>query len=177
VPDVDAQETRYALQIPHGLSLMAFDDWNATVRGLDAFPRDEWPPVDKVHFSFQVMVATGSLMAALAVWTLLDWLRRRREPSRWQLWSYALSGPMGLIALESGWLVTEYGRQPWVVRGALRTADAVTGFKPLAPSFFLFSAVYLGLTFVVLFLLGRQIAGTLPREPVVPTAGASHADY
>ena len=168
IPDEATETTRHALEVPGALSFMAFDDFHAQVKGLDAFPRDQWPPISKVHFSFQAMVGAGSALAGLAVWTLGRRLLRKRDFPRPLLWSYALGGPLGWVALEAGWLVTEYGRQPWVVRGVMRTREAVTGFTPLAPSFFLFGAVYVGLAFVVVFLLGRQILDS------VPTAEAKH---
>lgn len=162
--DEEKEETRWALELPAGLSFLAFADPNAEVKGLVEFPRSEWPPTAKVHFAFQAMVGAGVAMAGVAFWSIARWLRRRREPTRSLLWAFVASSPLGLLALEAGWLVTEYGRQPWVVRGALRTADAVTSFSPLAPTFFFFTLVYLGLAGVVVYLLGRQIAGSIPKD-------------
>ncbi len=162
LPDEASAQTRYALELPGGLSWMAYGDAHAEVKGLHAFPRDEWPPIAKVHLSFQTMVGAGSAMALMALWTLAQRLWRRRPPGKAMLWGYVLCSPLGLVALEAGWLLTEYGRQPWVVRGALRTRDAVTSFSPLAPSFFAFTLVYLGLGAIVLFLLGRQVRASLP---------------
>jgi cytochrome d ubiquinol oxidase subunit I len=133
------------------------------VKGLDAFPRDEWPPVAKVHLAFEVMVGTGSLMALLAVVTLLlRWRHKAWPEGRRVLWGWLLCGPLGVVALEAGWLVTEWGRQPWIVRGLMRTADAVTPVRPLAVPFVTFTLVYLFLGAMVVFLLVRQVAGTLP---------------
>jgi cytochrome d ubiquinol oxidase subunit I len=151
------------LEIPKGLSIMAFADPDAEVKGLNDFPRDEWPPVVKVHLAFQVMVLTGGAMALLSVVTLfLRWRRKGWPEDRRVLWGWLVCGPLGVVAMEAGWLVTEWGRQPWIVRGVMRTADAVTPVPHLAAPFWTFSLVYLFLWAMVTFLLVRQVAGTLP---------------
>ena len=163
LPDVESRTTPYALEIPRGLSILAYADPDAEVKGLNDFPRDEWPPVAKVHLAFQVMVGTGTAMALLAVVTL--WLRWRRgewPQGRRVLWGWLLCGPLGVVAMEAGWLVTEWGRQPWIVRGVMRTADAVTPVPNLSVPFWTFTLVYLFLGAMVTFLLVRQVSGTLP---------------
>lgn len=151
------------VEIPKGLSILAFADPDAEVRGLNEFPRDEWPPVAKVHLAFQLMVGTGSLMALLALVTLvLRWRKKAWPDGRWMTWAWLLSGPLGVVAMEAGWLVTEWGRQPWIVRGVMRTSEAVTPVPHLAAPFWTFTAVYLFLGVTVVFLLARQVAGTLP---------------
>lgn len=151
------------LEIPKALSIMAFADPDAEVKGLNDFPQDEWPPVAKVHLAFQVMVLTGGAMALLAVVTLfLRWRRKAWPEDRRVLWGWLLCGPLGVVAMEAGWLVTEWGRQPWIVRGVMRTADAVTPVPNLAVPFWTFTLVYLFLGVMVTFLLVRQVAGTLP---------------
>jgi cytochrome d ubiquinol oxidase subunit I len=128
------------------------------VKGLDAFPKDERPPVAATHFSFQVMVGTGSAMALLAVVTLLGfWRKWQLFGSRRYLWTVVACGPLGMIALEAGWLMTEFGRQPWIVRGAMRTSQAVTPFPHLGAPFWTFTLVYLGLGVAVVYLLFRQL--------------------
>ncbi len=162
-PDEETGTLRYALELPRALSLLAFSDPDAEVTGLDAFPRDEWPPVAKVHVAFQLMVGAGSAMALLAGVTLvLRWRRGAWPEGRWVLLGWLACGPLGAVAMEAGWLVTEWGRQPWILRGVMRTADAVTPVGPLAVPFWTFSLVYLFLGGVVVFLLVRQVAGTLP---------------
>jgi cytochrome d ubiquinol oxidase subunit I len=160
IPDVDTGEFYGAIPVPWALSLLAFGDPDATVIGLEAFPRDEWPPVLAVRTAFQVMVGAGSAMALVAVAVGVAALRRRRLPDgrRWLL-VFALLGPLGFVALEAGWLVTEWGRQPWIVRGLMRTAEAVTDFPYKAAPFWLFTIVYLLLGAAVVYLLSRQIAG------------------
>jgi cytochrome d ubiquinol oxidase subunit I len=160
------------VELPGGLSFLAFGDRDAVVTGLDAAPRSEWPPIAPVHFAFQVMVAAGSLMAALAVAIVAVTLRRRKIPEG-RAWLFALVGasPLGVVALEAGWLVTEWGRQPWVVRGLMRTAEAVTSFPYKAAPFWLFTVVYLLLAVAVGYLLSRQIVAA-HREGAVEV----HAD-
>ncbi|WP_395811206.1 cytochrome ubiquinol oxidase subunit I [Archangium minus] len=163
LPDEESRTTRYGLEIPKGLSVLAFTDPNAEVKGLDQFPRDEWPPVLKVHLAFDLMVGAGGAMALLAVVTLfLRWRHKAWPEGRRVLWGWLLCGPLGVVAMEAGWLVTEWGRQPWIIRGVMRTADAVTPVPNLAVPFWTFTLVYLFLGAMVVFLLVRQVAGTLP---------------
>jgi cytochrome d ubiquinol oxidase subunit I len=157
-PDEAAETTRYAIEIPRGLSLLAFHDPEAEIRGLDTVPRGDRPPIHVVHVAFQVMVGCGSAMAAMAALTaLLAWRRRGLPEGRWFLRAVVACGPLGLLALEAGWTVTEVGRQPWIVHGVFRTADAVTPMPGLVVPLAVFSAVYVFLGFVVVFLLRRQV--------------------
>lgn len=163
LPDEETATTRYALKIPYGLSLLAFHDPHAEVRGLKEFPREDWPPVAKVHLSFQLMVGAGSAMALLALVTLgLRWRRRAWPEGPRMMRAWLLASPLGLVALEAGWMVTEWGRQPWIIHGVMRTSQAVTPVPHLFAPFWTFTLVYLFLGLVVIFVLGRQVAGTLP---------------
>ncbi|MBK5189796.1 MAG: cytochrome ubiquinol oxidase subunit I, partial [Gemmatimonadaceae bacterium] len=111
IPSVSERRTKYAIEIPHGLSLLAFHELNAEVKGLNDFPRDEWPPVMVVHFAFEIMVALGSFMAIVALVVLLfQWRKRDIVAHRWLLGAVALCAPMGFISIEAGWTVTEVGR-------------------------------------------------------------------
>lgn len=157
VPDEEARETRYALELPRALSLLAFHDPDAEVKGLSAFPRDTWPNVRNVHLAFQVMVALGSALAAASAVHLFLRLRRR-EPPRWFLGAIVLLAPAGFVALEAGWLVTEWGRQPFTIRDVMRTSEAVTPVGNLLLPLVAFGLLYVFLTVVVVVLLGRQIA-------------------
>jgi cytochrome d ubiquinol oxidase subunit I len=157
-PDMETGETRYAIEIPYGLSLLAFHDPNAVVRGLNEFPRKDWPNVPIVHTAFQTMVALGSYLALLSLWIAWKAVRRRDlVSSRILLGAIALSAPMGFIAIEAGWTVTEVGRQPWIIYGILRTADAVTPMPGLVVPFVLFTLLYCFLGAIVAWLLYRQI--------------------
>src|SRR5439155_5064508 len=155
-PDEAARRTRYAVEIPYGLSLLAFHDPHAEVRGLDEFARADRPPVAVVHVAFQVMVACGAAMALTALVGAGLFLRRRRLPdAAWYLRLVTLTGPLGFVAMEAGWTVTEVGRQPWIVQGVMRTSEAVTPMPHLAFPFVSFTILYLFLAAVVIVLLRR----------------------
>ncbi len=157
-PDEAAGETRYAIEIPYALSFLAFKDPNAEVKGLLAFPREHWPPVAIVHVAFQVMVALGSylaLVSAAALW--LMWRRRDLTRHRWLLRALVLAAPMGFICTEAGWIVTEVGRQPWIIYGLMRTAEAVTPVPGLVVPFLVFTALYCVLGVAVAWLLYQQV--------------------
>jgi cytochrome d ubiquinol oxidase subunit I len=166
IPDVEAQRTRFAVEIPGLLSVLAHGDPARPVIGLDDIPRDLWPPVAAVHVSFQVMVAIGGWLALLALWTAVVWWRGRLFDSRSFLRAVFVSTSLGFIALEAGWMVTELGRQPWIVQGVLRTADAVTPMPGLAVPFVLFTLIYMGLGAVVIVTIRRTILATAPRQQV-----------
>lgn len=170
-PDMDSRRVVGALDIPGGLSFLAFGDPSARVKGLEEFPRDQWPPVAKVHIAFQVMVAVGTALAALGVLAAILAIRRRGLPdSRPFLMMVVAAGPMGFVALEAGWLVTEWGRQPWVVRGLMRTADAVGPAPHGAWPFWTFTALYLFLGCAVVVLLAGQINAA---HRAIPAAGGA----
>ncbi len=158
IPDERAGKTRYAIEIPRLLSLLAFHDRDAVVKGLDAFPRDQWPPVALVHVAFQVMVGLGSFMAGVAAWALLLAWRIRGLPTHpWLLGALVAAAPMGFVCTEAGWVVTEAGRQPWIVYNVVKTADAVTPMPALIIPFTVFTALYLFLGVIVASLLYRQV--------------------
>jgi cytochrome d ubiquinol oxidase subunit I len=160
-PDPATHETHYAIQIPHGLSLLAFHDWNAEVRGLDAFPERDWPDTRVVHVAFQLMVGAGAFLALVGLAWLASALWRRHLPiGRPLLIAMVICGPLGVLAIEAGWVVTEVGRQPWVVYGLVRTSDAVTPVTGLGVPFALVTLLYLVLAGVVAVLLLRLFAKT-----------------
>lgn len=168
-PDVLSERTRFALEIPRGLSLLAYHDPSAVVPGLKAFPKEDWPPVTVVHVAFQLMVALGSAMALVAVWAGIVAIRRKQvriEPNdRWLLLALVIVAPFGFLATEAGWFVTEVGRQPWIVFGVMKTRDAVTPMPGLVVPFVSVSLLYCGLGVVVLWLLWRQIVKTSGDAP------------
>ena len=147
----------YAFSIPRALSFLLTANPHAEVLGLEEFPRDTWPNVWVVHWAFDFMVSAGFVMLGLAVWSV--WLKgMRRQPSNHPSLLRALvaAGPLGFLAIEAGWVVTEVGRQPWVIYGVLRTEEAVTPMPWIAVPFFAFTALYLFLTVIVVVLLRRQ---------------------
>jgi cytochrome d ubiquinol oxidase subunit I len=160
-PNVDARRTRFAIEIPRGLSLLAFHDPGARVKGLSDIDRDQWPPVLPVHLGFQVMVGLGTLMAVVAAWSLVVLMRRKDIlAERNLLLALAIVTPFGFIATEAGWTVTEVGRQPWVVQGVLRTADTVTPMPGVVVPMALFTVLYIGLAAIVVVLIQSLVAET-----------------
>jgi len=157
-PDESKKRTRFSIEIPRGLSLLAFHDPDAEVKGLTAFRRDMWPPVVPVHLGFQIMVALGTAMAAIAAWAALVAVRQRRiVDQRLLLRALAIAAPFGFIATEAGWTVTEVGRQPWVVQGVLRTADAVTPMPGLIVPMIVFTVLYIALSAIVITLMRSMV--------------------
>lgn len=158
LPDPRQRETPYAIEIPYMLSFLAYADFQATVRGLEDFPEDVWPPIVPVHISFQVMVGCGVLMVLVSLWSAwLYWKTRSLGGSRAFLRAVLYTCPLGLIGLEAGWLVTELGRQPWIIQGVMRTADAVTPMPGLIVPFLAFTLLYVLLAVIVILLLVRQV--------------------
>jgi cytochrome d ubiquinol oxidase subunit I len=158
VPDAKTDTTKYAIKIPGALSLLVHHHFNGEVKGLEAFPRDQWPPLVTVHFAFQIMVGCGVAMMLTAVlggW--LAWRKKKLCDEQWFLRLVMWCGPLGFVAIETGWTVTEVGRQPWVIYGFMRTADAVTPMPELILPFILFTVLYCFLAAVVAFLLKRQV--------------------
>jgi cytochrome bd ubiquinol oxidase subunit I len=157
MPDVQKKKVDYAIEIPGMLSYLAHGDFTSEVKGLDQIPSDEHPPVAIVHYAFQVMVGIGMLLMALAVLFLIFLRRNKWLDKTWLLRVFAIGTPLGFVAVEAGWTVTEVGRQPWIIQGIMRTEDAVTPMPGIAWSLYIFAAVYISLTAMVIFLLSRQI--------------------
>lgn len=168
IPDEQARETRYAIEIPYVLSILAYGDPNAVVQGLNDFPADTHPPVAIVHIAFQIMVACGVAMMLLAVWAAWRYWRGRRDQkwldSKWFLRAVIAAAPLGFIAIETGWTVTEVGRQPWIIYGVMRTSEAVTPMPGLVVPFITFTVLYIFLAVITVFLLLRQVAAS-PKDP------------
>jgi cytochrome d ubiquinol oxidase subunit I len=158
IPNEETKEVKYAIKLPGFLSFLAHGDFNSEVTGLDKIPEQDHPPVAITHYAFQIMVGTGMLMMLiaaiyfLALWKKRNWLS---HPLLMKLFVFAT--PLGFIAVEAGWTVTEVGRQPWIIHGVMRTADAVTPMPGIVYSFYIFSAVYISLAVFVIFMLYRQI--------------------
>jgi len=163
-PDEVTEKTRFAIEIPRALSFMAYGDANAEVRGLSDFAREDRPPVLPVHLGFQIMVALGTAMALVGIWCIwVAWRTRDVAAHPALLRALVIVAPFGFIATEAGWIVTEVGRQPWVVQGLLRTSDAVTPMPGLAVPFTTFTLLYLCLSAVVVTVIRTQVRGTTNR--------------
>jgi cytochrome d ubiquinol oxidase subunit I len=143
-------------EIPKMLSILAYHDPNATVEGLDAVPPEDRPPETIVRIAFQTMVSIGTGLALLGVVFFLTWFRKHRLPrSRWFYRAVMAAGPLAFVALISGWIVTEVGRQPWIVYKVMRTTQAVTSVDHLEVGYVFLVAVYIGLGAAVVWLLRR----------------------
>ena len=175
LPDEDARVTRYSIEIPYALSILAYGDPNAVVKGLNDFPADQHPPVAIVHVAFQIMVACGMAMMLIALWGAWRYLRGRRNnswlSSKWFLRALVAAAPLGFIAIETGWTVTEVGRQPWIIYGVMRTSEAVTPMPGLIVPFVTFTVLYIFLALVTVWLLFRQVAAS-PKAPEPPAKEA-----
>jgi cytochrome d ubiquinol oxidase subunit I len=161
IPDMEREETRFALEIPHLASLILTHSWDGQFPGLKDFPKEDRPHAATVFWSFRVMVGLGMLMLALGAWSA--WLRWRgrlyqcRPFLHFALWM----GPSGIIAILAGWFTTEIGRQPWVVYGLMRTKDAVSphGAAELGLTLALFVLIYFAVFGAGIGYLLRLIRG------------------
>ncbi|HLT21072.1 MAG TPA: cytochrome ubiquinol oxidase subunit I [Thermomicrobiales bacterium] len=164
IPDADSRTTRFGIQIPRALSLLAHHDPNAEVTGLDQIPEGEWPPVAIVHIAFQIMVGIGFLLMGVGIWGALLYWRRRAVPEHpWFQWALMLCGPLGFVAVEAGWTVTEVGRQPWIIFQVMRTEEALTQVPNLIVPLISFTVLYILLSIATAWLLYRQVV-IEPRE-------------
>ena len=182
-PAAKAEKNIYEISIPGGASLMITHSLTGLFPGLKDFPPQDSPPVIGPFFGFRAMVGVGVVMILFGwVGAFLLW-RRKVFETRWYLWPASLAWPLGFIAILSGWIVTEQGRQPWVIQGVLRTADAVSpviGWS-VAVTLVLFIIVYSIVFATGLYFMNRLIVkgpgGTLiepPRKerPTRPLAAA-----
>ncbi len=173
-------ETRYAIEIPKGLSLLTYRDPDAVVIGLEAFPEDERPNELLTHLSFQAMVGSGFALLGIAIWYWTTWWRNRAKgfaPGRWLRVALIASGFLSFLALQAGWFVTEFGRQPWVVYGYLRTEEAVTAREGIDAIFILFTAIYVVVSIgLVVALLRWPHRREGERRPALPGSAREAVD-
>jgi cytochrome bd ubiquinol oxidase subunit I len=169
-------DVRYGVRIPKLLSLLAYHDPNAVVKGLDTVPADERPPVNVVRVAFQIMVGFGSLMALLGVVFLFSWFRKRRLPaSPWFLRAVVLAGPVSVVVLIAGWVTTEVGRQPWIVYGVMRTTQAVTGADGIPVGYATLALAYASVAAAVVWILRRLSRAPNDEDPPL-VAGTGGTD-
>ena len=158
IPDEKAETVKYGIKIPKLLSFLVDGNPNSEVKGLKDFPKEHWPPVAVTHFAFQIMIFLGTVMMGISVLYLFalffkkNWLEKH-----WLLKLFIIATPFGYIALEAGWTVTEVGRQPWIIYGIMKTAEAVTPMPGIQYSFYLFTLIFISLSLIIIFLLRRQI--------------------
>src|SRR5688572_6977543 len=144
-PDEEREENRYAIGIPKLGSLIITHDTEGEIKGLKEVPREERPPVVPVFFAFRVMVGIGVLMLVVVIWSAIQWKRGKLTQSRALLRAWTVMTPAGFVAILAGWYTTEIGRQPYVIYGLMRTADAATPLSvtSVATSLAAFATVYL----------------------------------
>ncbi len=164
-PNMETMTIDNPLEVPHALSILVYDELYAQVKGLDAFPREDWPDnVPLLYYAYHIMAGLGTILVGVSGLALLLLWRGRLFQARWLLWALMLSAPLPYLATTAGWMTAELGRQPWLVYGVFRTAD---GASPLVHSgnalFTLmgFLGLYLLLGLLFLFL----VADWLRRGP------------
>ncbi len=158
IPDEDEEIVKLAIKLPGMLSFLAHGNFKAEVTGLDQFPKDERPPVLIVHLAFQIMVLCGTIMALTGLfYFLFKYKFKNALNKKWWFWLLILNIPLGFIAVEAGWTVTEVGRQPWIIYGVMKTYQAVTPMPGIQYALYYITALYTMLTFVIIWLMGRQI--------------------
>ncbi len=177
-PDADKAEVEGAVQIPHLGALILTHQWNGFLRGLDDFPREQWPPVALPFWCFRIMVGLGFAMFGLGVWGLVSRWRGALHSSAWLHRAAVMMGPSGFIAVVAGWTTTESGRQPFTVYGLLTTAQSASpvAAPAVGASLAAFVLVYLGLFGMgVIYMLKLMNRPPAPDEPRDAGPGPSHA--
>jgi cytochrome d ubiquinol oxidase subunit I len=145
------------IKIPNMASLLTGFSADTKIIGLDAVPPADRPNATIVHLAFDTMVGAASALSLLALWFVVAWWRKRDLPaSRWFLRAAVVAAPVSMLALEAGWVTTEVGRQPWVVYGILRTADAVTHARGIWVSFAIVVAIYAAIGTALVIVLRRM---------------------
>jgi cytochrome d ubiquinol oxidase subunit I len=188
IPDEAGERNRFEIGIPGLASYYLTHDWQGYVEGLKAVPAQDRPPVPTVFFGFRAMVGMWLVMAAMVVWAWTLALRGRLYASRPFLRVSTWVIPVGYVAVTAGWITTEAGRQPWVVYGHLRTAEAVTpsltGGDVLA-SLIIYAVVYMIIFGAGLYYLVQLVRRGLPAElpapqrdarPARPISAATHGN-
>ncbi len=157
IVDEENQTVSHKIEIPKALSFLAFGDFNAEVKGLNDFPEANRPPVAITHYAFQVMVGLGGMLAVASILFIISLKKKKWQGSNRYWLFFSLMAPVGFLALEAGWIVTETGRQPWIIRNVMRTKDAVTPMPGMVYSLYMYVLLYLILAVAVTWLMARQI--------------------
>jgi cytochrome d ubiquinol oxidase subunit I len=174
-PDEKAETNRFSISIPHGASLVLTHTWNGLFPGLKSVPTADRPPVAPVFFGFRIMVGVGIVMIASALFGAFLWWRGTLFETRWYLRIMAQCWWLGFVAVIAGWIVTETGRQPWIVEGILRTADATS---PVPASSIASTLVLFVLCYGVVFWMGIYYINRLinrgPEQAVANAEGLAN---
>ena len=176
-PDMETRRLDNPLEVPNMLSFLTFRRWKANVRGLNAFPEDQWPDtIPLLYYSYHVMVGLGTFfIAIMVVASFLLW-RKKLYDSRWMLWTIMLAVPFPYIANTAGWMTAELGRQPWLIYGLMRTAQGASPKVGVGNTWFTligFMGMYTVLAMLWLFLVYREIEiGPDPGSPLDPETAA-----
>ncbi len=158
IVDEENQKVDYAIKLPGVLSFLVHGDFETPVKGLNEFPKENLPPIAITHYAFQIMISLGMLLCLISlIYLVAIWKKKSWLSSSWFLKLFVFAIPLGYIALEAGWVVTEVGRQPWIIYEIMRTKDAVTPMPGIVYSFYIFTAVFISLSIIVIFLLYRQM--------------------
>jgi cytochrome d ubiquinol oxidase subunit I len=170
-PDLQKRRLDNPIQIPNMLSFLTYREWKADVRGLDAFPEDQWPDmVPLLYFTYHVMVGLGTIFIAVMVLAAFMLWRGRLFTARGMLWALMDCVPLPYIANTAGWMTAELGRQPWLIYGLMRTAHGVSPQVGVGNAWFTligFMGLYMVLGILWLFLVYREIEdGPEPDEVV-----------
>jgi len=160
-PNVEKRRLDNPLEIPSMLSFLTYREWSASVKGLDAFPQQDWPDtLELLYYSYHIMVGLGTIfIAVMGLSALLLW-RKKLFESRWMLWLLMLCAPMPYIANTAGWMTAELGRQPWLIYGIMRTARGASPRVDAGSAWFTllgFMGMYTVLAMLWLFLVYREI--------------------
>ena len=173
LPDMNAEVTRYAVQVPHLGSLILTHSWNGEIRGLKEFPKEDRPNSSIIFWTFRLMAGLGVLIILMALAGMLLRRQGRIFESQWYQRFVLLMGPMGFVSLLAGWITTEVGRQPWVVYGVFRTADALSPVtsQSVGVSLMAFIIVYClvfgtGIYYILRFIREGPVVPDAPRSPV-----------
>jgi len=160
-PDMERMRLDNPVEIPRMLSFLTYNRWKAEVKGLDAFPRDQWPDnVPLLYFSYHIMVGLGTIF--IAIMSLSSWLLRKGRLFQFRpmLWVLMLSFPFPYIANTTGWMTAELGRQPWLIYGLMRTSEGTSSHVSAGNTLFTligFMGMYTVLSVLFLFLVYREI--------------------
>jgi cytochrome d ubiquinol oxidase subunit I len=160
-PNVEEHKIDNPILVPNALSFLTYRRWNAEVKGLDAFPQDQWPTnIELLYFSYHIMVGLGTLFIGIAVVAAFLLWRGKLFRSRWMLWILLLALPFPYIANTAGWMTAELGRQPWLVYSLMRTVDGYSKTVSAGNGIFTllgFMGMYTVLGILFLFLVRREI--------------------